>query len=384
MQGLQQYGKYGLCALLLSAGLLGSSLAESGEESGLALSPGPGKFTAVTLRCENLVNPLGIGETAPRLSWQLAAPERGQRQAAYHILVASSARLLDAGTGDLWDSGKVTSDETIGIVYGGKKLASHQRCFWKVRVWDKNDQPSDWTERAMWSMGLLDRSDWHAEWIGYDKLRQVELPDAPFGNAMWIWHAADPNRKAPKGHRLFLSQLELPQDFKIEKAELLVTADDAFKFVINTQLVAVNGAGGFKQPQMVDVTQHLRPGANSLRVEVENGAEGPAGLLARLVISAADGRTALHLSDRSWKSTDRPGANWHNREIDSSDWPAAVELGEHGAEPWGRLKYAPLSLPPPAYLRTSFRVDKHVQRATLYATALGVFDVHVNGHRAVA
>ena len=118
------------------------------------LTPGKG-LAAPYLRCEYLVDPLGIGEPAPRLSWIVESGERGQRQTAYRLLVASSEKLLRQDQGDLWDTGKVASDETIGAVYQGQPLVSHQRCFWKVKVWDKDGRESAWSKPAMWSMGLL-------------------------------------------------------------------------------------------------------------------------------------------------------------------------------------------------------------------------------------
>ena len=87
------------------------------------------------LRCEYLVNPLGIGETQPRLRWIAESGLRGQKQTAYRVVVASSEALLKKETGDLWDSGKVASDETTAIVYAGKPLGSRQRCFWQAIRW---------------------------------------------------------------------------------------------------------------------------------------------------------------------------------------------------------------------------------------------------------
>lgn len=86
------------------------------------------------LRCEFLRNPLGVDAAKPRLSWEIADSRRDARQSAYHILVASNEALLDKEIGDLWDSGKVASDETIGVEYAGRKLRSGGRCCWKVRV----------------------------------------------------------------------------------------------------------------------------------------------------------------------------------------------------------------------------------------------------------
>ncbi|MCY2924816.1 MAG: hypothetical protein NT031_05155, partial [Planctomycetota bacterium] len=92
------------------------------------------------LRCEYQSNPLGVDVRAPRLSWQLQSKQRGQRQTAYRILVASSAGLLQRDQGDLWDSGQVDSDQSIQVYYAGKPLASRQQCFWKVRTWDQDSR----------------------------------------------------------------------------------------------------------------------------------------------------------------------------------------------------------------------------------------------------
>src|SRR5262245_325953 len=102
--------------------------------------------TVTELRCENLRNPQGIDATKPRLSWLIKSDVRGERQTAYQVLVASSEQLLKAERGDLWDSGKVASDQSIQLAYAGRELASHQQCFWKVRVWDKDQKPSRWSD----------------------------------------------------------------------------------------------------------------------------------------------------------------------------------------------------------------------------------------------
>jgi alpha-L-rhamnosidase len=123
------------------------------------------KSAVVGLQCEYLENPLGIDTARPRLSWRLESDERGQKQTAYQLLVAGNAAELAANHGDLWDSGKVASDESVQIEYAGKPLGSRQQCFWKVRVWDKEGNISQ-SETARWEMGLLQPHDWQAKWIG--------------------------------------------------------------------------------------------------------------------------------------------------------------------------------------------------------------------------
>jgi len=123
-------------------------------------------FSAQELRCEYLSNPQGIDIQKPRLSWLLNPAENVRGQSAYRVLVASSAAILKKDQGDLWDSGRVASGQSTWIDYGGKKLNSGERVYWKVRVWGDAAQESKWSEQATWSMGLLKAADWHAKWIG--------------------------------------------------------------------------------------------------------------------------------------------------------------------------------------------------------------------------
>lgn len=117
------------------------------------------------LRCEYTEHPLGIDVREPRLSWMLEDPQRGQMQTAYQILVSSRKDLLDAGHGDLWDSGKVVSGQSGNIVYAGKPLHSATCYYWTVRVWDRDDQASPYSAAATFETGLFSSDDWHGKWI---------------------------------------------------------------------------------------------------------------------------------------------------------------------------------------------------------------------------
>ena len=138
------------------------------------------RFAISDLRCESLSNPVGIDETEPRLSWRIESETFGEKQTAYHIMVASSPEKLKQGVGDLWDSGKVPSDQSVHVAYAGKPLESRIPCFWKVMVWDKDGKASGWSEIAHWRMGLLNPDDWTAEWIGAPLT--VAAPTTPAGN----------------------------------------------------------------------------------------------------------------------------------------------------------------------------------------------------------
>ena len=122
------------------------------------------KLTA--LYCDYDVNPLGIDDKIPYLSWTLQSSQRGARQSACRILVASSPAVLAEDRGDLWDSGKMNSSQSVHIPYTGKSPNSRQRCYWKVCVWDENGCQSNWSPPSWWEMGLIQKSDWQAQWIG--------------------------------------------------------------------------------------------------------------------------------------------------------------------------------------------------------------------------
>jgi len=131
-----------------------------------AFSSNTENLSPVDLRCEYLENPLGIDALKPRLSWKLDSSIPGQKQTAYRILVASSPEKLDSNIGDLWDTGRVDSDQSIHVDYSGEPLESSTQCFWKVIGWDKDGKASTPSKSAMWSKGLLEPEDWKAKWIG--------------------------------------------------------------------------------------------------------------------------------------------------------------------------------------------------------------------------
>ncbi|TWT91069.1 Bacterial alpha-L-rhamnosidase [Pseudobythopirellula maris] len=133
----------------------------------LALLPLPtlAEYRVERLRCEYAADPLGVDVERPRLTWNVASDERGERQTAYQVLVSSSAERLARDEGDLWDSGRVESDQTVLVPYEGDKLATSQKVWWKARSWDAQEQPSSWSEPATWTMGVVDSDDWRGEWI---------------------------------------------------------------------------------------------------------------------------------------------------------------------------------------------------------------------------
>jgi len=179
----------------------------------------PEKAYLIDLKCEYRANPLGIDTEIPRLSWVLESAQKGQKQTAYQILVASTREKLTETAADLWNSGKVISSQTLSIQYGGKPLVSRQICFWKVRIWDKSKEPLGWSETASWEISLLNETDWKANWINDGKSNPEQDED---------FYKEDP---AP----LFRKEFKLQK--KVQRARLYITGLGYYEAYINGERV---------------------------------------------------------------------------------------------------------------------------------------------------
>ena len=362
---LRSFFLFGLSAVLLS-------------HATLALAANP--LAPAQLRCEYLQNPLGLETTRPRLSWILLSDQRGQQQTAYQVVVASSESLLQQNQGDLWDTGKVLSDESVLVAYQGETLKSGQQCCWKVRVWDANDQPSAWSEPALWTMGLLNPKEWEpAKWIG-------EAKRAPGYNSegyQWIWYPEGrPHEVAPAGTRYFRRQFAVPAGKQITAATMNVTCDNGFTLFVNGRPA---GQGtNWSQPPKLNLKESLTAGMNTLAIAATN--EGSAaGLTGKLTVQFEDHTALVIALDQSWKTSHQELADWKSDRFDDGAWPAAMVLGPMGMAPWGGVQWKDGGrtwvLPPSPYLRKVFSAAKPVRRATIYATALGTYELHLNGER---
>jgi len=274
------------------------------------------------LRCEYLVNPLGIDVVKPRLSWKLESGTRGQCQRAYRILVSSSRQNLDNRIGDLWDTGIVRSDQTTQIPYNGIPLKSGMQAFWRVTVWDKDSRASGWSEPSMWSAGLLKPSDWTAQWIGYDATPK-DIAQMPIRN---FKHKP----KAKPKFKTYLPAQYLRKDFKLSKkisrAALHLTAQGHVEMHLNGQRVGneyfTPGWTDYRKRiyyRTYDVTAMLGIGPNAIGAILGDGwfrgnisilGQNKYGeklrLLSQLHITYADGTTKIIASDPSWNASFGP------------------------------------------------------------------------------
>ena len=317
-------------------------------------------LTPSRLRCEYLDNPVGIDETAPRLSWILTSSVKNQKQSSYRILVASTKAKVESGEGDLWDSGEVASDETIQIEYRGKALASRQRAWWTVSVKDTQGNEIKAAEPATWEMGLT-KADWKAKWVGRPDPVKAKV-DAK--SAKWIWYPeGDPAKDAPEGDRYFRLKFNLAK--KPELARIGVVVDDNFELKVNGREIS-NGRGwsAFNEASVVDA---LRTGSNLIEIKAHNG-RGPAGLLVALGMDTNGASTTI-VSDGDWESS-----------IDGKSWKKAKEIRNFGDAPYG----TPLWMhgaSPATYLRKSFFIGKDPLRVRAYLSARGLYRVYIDGKR---
>lgn len=253
-----------------------------------------------SLTCEYSNCPLGIETINPRLGWILSSSKRNQKQSAYRILVASSNEILNKNIGDLWDSQKVLSDESVHIFYQGKAPVSGMRFWWKVCVWDQDNRKSDWSETGTWEMGLLNPEDWKAQWISY------ECNSAP------------------------LLRKEVDIRNEIKEARIYICGLGYYELHLNGMKIGENVLDPAQTDYekrtfyvVYDVTGGVRSGANAIGITLGNGwynqatvnhgrygwedvIYGKPRLLFQMHLIYNDGTESLVLSDDTWTGSGSP------------------------------------------------------------------------------
>ncbi len=322
------------------------------------------------LRAERSEQPLGLEAEQPRLSWALASRARGVMQGAYRITAASTRERLEAGGADLWDSGVVRSDRCFEVLYEGRTLHSAQRVWWRVQVWDGDDRPSAPSEPAWFEMGLLQPSDWQAEWL------DIEDPHERADRAVgihWIW--SDAPALAPEPQQL-RHRFTLPGG--VRQAQLWLSAkDDLLGVWIDGQPVSLPAERpwGSMQRIALPVTAGAHVIAVSGRADPGTFMPGTGGALAAMVkVWHRDGTIGRFPSGPDWRASRTAPAGWTQPGFDDSDWPRARPAAT-----------APRCDPRPPrmamFARREFDVLKPLARARLYATALGAYELYLNGGR---
>lgn len=290
----------------------------------------------VHLRTESMRDPLGLGAAVPRFSWKLDADRPGARQNAYRLIATDPS-------GDmLWDTGRVDADTSVHVEWAGPVLASRARVEWRVKVWDRFGEESDWSAAAWFELGLLTNSEWsEARWIAN-----------PPGNA-------EGSQPAPYFRREFtLAQAPV-------RARLYVTALGAFEVEINGRRVGedVLAPGwtdyAYRVPTLTyDVTEHLSDGVNAIGALVGDawycGHLGFANhrqhygkhpeFAAILEVETADGTTRI-VTDGSWQTA--TGAVlmsdlYHGETYDARLEPVGWSSPGYEARHWKKVEARPI------------------------------------------
>ena len=315
----------------------------------------------IRLSCEFLEHPLNLHTQQPRLSWQLISERRNVRQTAYRILVASSPAVLAENTGNLWDSGRVPSSQSVLVPYNGLPLVTGQHCYWKVQVWDEAGVVTDWSEPAVWEMGLLNPDNWAAQWIRAPRFDPVT--SEPINR--WIQRTASLPLQEQRLQQLtpaplFRKQFTVPDSIRF--ARLHICAPGYYETYLNGVKVgkhvldpAQTDYGQRALYVTYDVTGLLQTGANAWGIMSGDGwyhqavafqpdfSYGEPAVMARLEIELATDSTLTIVTDRSWRAAPGPivknniyagevydarreWSGWTTPAFDDNGWRHAMEV----------------------------------------------------------
>ncbi|HWY77385.1 MAG TPA: family 78 glycoside hydrolase catalytic domain, partial [Verrucomicrobiae bacterium] len=281
--------------------------------------------------------------------------------------------------GDLWDTGKVLTNQTSQLAYAGSTLTSHEACYWHVRVWDQNGQPSGWSSPASWTMGILTQGEWTAQWIGRDD-GPAWNTGSTFLQANWIWFPeGNPAVSAPVGTRWFRKVFTVPTGVSVAQAVATMTGDNMFTLYVNGQTaLSVQNPQYWQQYGQADVSSLLVNGTNVLAVAVVNGgtSPNPAGLIGSLDLTYSNGLTNSLKTDGTWLSANQIFSNWNQTNFTASGWSNAMVLGPYGIAPWNNFVKTFLAA---TQVRKDFTLSQLPSRAVLYVTGQGLVEPHLNG-----
>jgi len=349
-----------------------------------------GQTGPVHLQVDNLEKPLGIDDATPRFSWQLHDSARGAKQAAYRVTVATRPELLEGGRADVWDSGKVDSGQSLNVKYAGPAVKASGRYFWRVEVWGRDGKAYPASGVEWWETALLDQNAWRSEWIGWETPEEVAERKAP---AQWI-ASPDAAPGKPDSDQKFAYRIVAEVDKPVKQAVLFATAEDTVSAWVNGQQVLTPAVFPpyhhlpWKKFVRADVTGQVAQGKNTIAIESvhyidkygEKDRKDAPPMIATVVLLYADGTSATVASDGQWKSATSPAPGWESKTFNDAQWKNAVVWkpskdsdDAEAVHPW-----IPDSV---KELRKEFDAGSSVKSARIYATALGTYELFLNGKR---
>ena len=367
-------------AMALTSAAQAATAAAKPAQAKAILAAGP-----VEMRVNNLKDPLGLDDAAPSFSWQLRDASQGARQTAYELTVTQAGK-------PVWQSGRVTSGQSLNVRYAGPKLKPETRYIWRVKLWGENGTKYPESAAAWFETGLMTETAWRAQWIGFETPEEAAVRHA---SSEWI---ANPEALALEAEKITEKRTAFRQTITLTKpvkrAVLNATAQDTVTAWVNgAKVLQADPFPGWKQMPWkkfvrADVTAQLKLGANLLAIEGlhyatnSNSYQPPAPppMMATLYVVYADGSTATFGSDAGWKTAIHAAPGWEQTGFDDAGWKQAVtprqdkQLASSApGKPW-----IPDSV---KALRHEFAVASPVKSARLYATALGTYEFYLNGKR---
>jgi len=286
----------------------------------------------------------------------------------------------------------VVSGQSVAVPYQGPAIAPSTRYFWKVLVWDQDNQQEPESPISWWESGLM-KEPWRARWIGFETPEEHAVRSS---GAQWIT-SPEASGILPKGtdeHIAFRSRVDFAKPVK--KALLYVAAEDtASAWIDGKQVMQAEPFPAWKQMPwrksvVQDITDKLGAGGNTIAIEsthyLDNSSGNPidsnSPMQATLVVEYADGSMQTWVSGADWKSSLHPVGGWTGGNFNDNGWKDATEWTEPKAAGNGD---DPLGQPWPAdsvkALRHEFRSTGVVRSARLYVTSLGAYEMFLNGKR---
>ncbi|HOX37694.1 MAG TPA: family 78 glycoside hydrolase catalytic domain [Candidatus Brocadiia bacterium] len=373
MKNLTRQALFIFSMVILASGCAnGPTSGDSSTGSAAAEAKAPPVGAPINLLCEYQVDPIGVDTPSPRLSWRLNDARRGAAQSAYRILVADSAEALARDEGNLWDTGKIESDQSVHVPYAGKPLAGEGACFWKVMVWDADGNATAFSDTARWEMSCLKPEDWKAQWIAAPADGDAARNE-PWERGEWIWDKDGfKNDSAVYLRRAF----NIESIAKVKSCELRCTADNVFEAFVNGK----KAGDGTEWSKMFsfDCAKFLQAGRNVIAVKARN-TEGPCGFVGVMRIEFQDSRTRWIQSGGDWKTSRAEIAGWNSVGFFDGAWSGAHVIGKYGCAPWnkpGTAQHLRAQL-----MRKDFSVAGQVKRARVRVCGLGAYELRINGQK---
>lgn len=377
------------------------------------------------MKVEYMDSPINIDSENPRFSWQIRSleNERGLYQKAYQI------KIFDEYENEVWDSKKVESDVSLNIKYGGKELMPFTAYSWNVTVWDNNGSFA--TEFSSFETGLFEKhpeSDgWSgAEWIGAgDKLSffshyfpvfklkyDIKL-DAKSKKASFVFGANDRRLLNENMNIYHLQSLKDESYIQIEFDISDLNSKNAkinifrvgyhpkdnpnvplISFDIPEKIVSKSNGQNF---HTIELSVNL--GHTNISVDGENIGYlrlNPLGVGGDFVAFPVVGDIGFYVKEnqkaafsnieiRNFREPSNLLANiasfgglFDDKNIVFKATNSSIEVGGKG-DFFQVVNPSVNSVP---YLRTEFKAsNKQISRASLYASARGIYEIYINGNR---